>query len=759
MPYAEVAVDAPIRDGRTFSYSIPSQLAVDCGQMVQVPFGPRMVDGVVFQVTEAPQFSPVRPIEAVDPLGPLLSSVQLDLARWISQHYMTSLFAAAALMLPPGFRSRTRAFINLAEDVTPATSVPASAAHSRSRSQESLPDSATPQSSSDPQWERVLALLRKHRRARMPEEALRRALGSEAERAIDRLVRRGFLVRSWVWRAPRGIPRPQGDTAASQPGEAPLAPTPHQARAIQELHTALAAKTEAAFLLQGVTGSGKTEVYLQALARCLEQGRTGIVLVPEISLTPQAIQRFQARFPGRVAVLHSGLSAAEHRRTWWALRHGAYDVVVGPRSALFAPLERPGLIIIDEEHEWTYKQQDADPRYHARTVSLYLAQLTGSVVVLGSATPDVVSYHRALSGRRLRLLELPHRIGERAAPRPLAKVEIVDMRRELKEGNRSIFSRALQQALLSTISRGEQAILFINRRGAAGIVQCRDCGHVLRCRSCDIPLTYHTAPERLLCHQCNRHSSVPQRCPNCRGHRIRYLGLGTQRVVQELERLAPGVATLRWDRDVASSGQAQETVLERFARGEAQVLVGTQMVAKGLHISAVTLVGVVLADIGLQLPDFRAPERIFQLLCQVAGRAGRGAGLGTAIVQTYLPDQYAVAAAATQDYPAFYRQEIDFRRIQRLPPFSRLIRLLYAHTNAGRCEREAQRLARALRHQREVWGLAEVDLLGPAPAYPARVRGRYRWHLLLRGNDPRLLLDKVELPQGWTVDVDPVSVL
>ena len=784
MPYAEVAVDAPIRDGRTFSYLIPSQFAADCGQMVQVPFGPRMADGIIFQVTEAPRFSPVRPIEAVDPSGPLLSSVQLDLARWISQHYMTSLFAAAALMLPPGFRNRTRSIISLAEDATPATSVPDSvdhsrgrteeslaedvtpaiqvpdsAAHGRSRTQESLAEDATSQSSDDPQWERVYALLRKHRQARMAEEALRLALGSGAERAIDRFVRRGLLVRSWLWRVPKGLPGTPGDTPASHPGEAPLAPTPHQADALQELQAALAAETGAAFLLRGVTGSGKTEVYLQALARCLEQGRRGIVLVPEISLTPQAIQRYQARFPGRVAVLHSGLSTAEHRRTWWALRHGTYDVVVGPRSALFAPLEHLGLIIIDEEHEWTYKQQDAEPRYHARTVALYLAQLTGSVVVLGSATPDVVSYHRALLGRKLKLLELPDRIGEQAAPRPLAKVQIVDMRRELKEGNRSIFSRALQQSLLSTISRGQQAILFINRRGAAGIVQCRDCGHLLRCRSCDIPLTYHTAPERLLCHQCNRRSSVPQRCPGCQSQRIRYLGLGTQRVVQELERLLPGLAILRWDRDVATSGHAQESVLDRFERGEAQLLVGTQMVAKGLHITSVTLVGVVLADIGLQLPDFRAPERIFQLLCQVAGRAGRGTEPGTAIVQTYLPEQYAVAAAASQDYPAFYRQEIEFRRIQRLPPFSRLIRLLYAHTNAGRCQREAQRLARALRHQRDVWGLTEGDLLGPAPAYPARVRGRYRWHLLLRGSDPRLLLDKVEVPSGWTIDVDPVSVL
>ena len=734
MAYAEVAVDAPVRDGRAFSYSLPSHLTVVPGQMVQVPFGPRMADGIVFQVTQAPGFSPVRPIEATDAWGPLLSPSQLELARWISGYYLTSLYAAVALMLPPGFRGRTRSSVGLV-------------------------DGARLDSSSDPRWERAFTLLHQRRRGQMEEGAARRSLGAKGEQAVDRYVRKGLLVRSWTWRVPKEGPATDGVLPASNPGEPALSPTPQQALAVREISATMVAQKPAAFLLRGVTGSGKTEVYLQALARCLEQGRTGIVLVPEISLTPQTIHRFQARFPGRVAVLHSAQAISEHRRIWWAVRHGAFDVVVGPRSALFAPVERLGLIIIDEEHEWTYKQQDAEPRYHTRTVALSLAQLTNAVVVMGSATPDVVSYHRARSGGRLRLLELPHRISERSTPRPLADVQMVDMRQELREGNRSIFSRALQEALLTTIRGGEQAILFINRRGAAGIVQCRDCGHVVRCRSCDLPLTYHAVPERLLCHQCNRRASVPQRCPDCQSPRIRYLGLGTQRVTQELERLAPGVAVFRWDRDVASTGEGHGGLLERFARGEAQVLVGTQMVAKGLHISTVTLVGVVLADVGLHLPDFRAGERVFQLLCQVAGRAGRGVARGTAIVQTYRPEQYAVAAASSQDYVAFYRQEIEFRRSQRLPPFSRLIRLLYTHTNAGRCQREAQRLARALRHQRDAWGLAEVDVLGPAPAYPARVRGRYRWHLLLRGPDPKVLLDKAEVSQGWAVDVDPVSVL
>jgi len=736
MPYAEVAVDAPLRDGRTFTYSIPPHLTVAPGQMVQVPFGPRMADGIVFQISPTTRIDPVRPLEATDLFGPVLPPWHLDLARWISDYYMAPLYTAAALMFPPGFRNRTAAYLHKPSDEV-LTSLETSVR------------------------EPLLAQFRGHRQ-RASEASVRRTLGRQAQQILNRLLTRGLMARTWTWRTPRVEPSGE-ESRSGQVGlaEPHLTPTPHQAQALAHIAAAMEASHHAAFLIQGVTGSGKTEVYLQALTCCLEHGKRGIVLVPEISLTPQTVQRFQARFPGRVAVLHSRLSTAEHRRMWWGVFHGSYDVVVGSRSALFAPVQPLGLIVIDEEHEWTYKQQDAEPRYHTRAVALRLAQHTGAVVILGSATSDVVTYHRALAGQRLHLFELPHRLGSRGQPErlPLAQVHIADMRRELREGNRSIFSRALQHALKETTARGDQAILFINRRGAAGVVQCRDCGHVLRCRSCDIPLTHHTAPEQLLCHQCNRRAGLPSRCPNCHSLRIRYMGLGTQRVVKDLEALLPGVSILRWDRDVAVAGRAGETAVERFARGEAQVLVGTQMVAKSLHIPSVTLVGAVLADIGLHLPDFRAGERVFQLLCQASGRAGRGVGQGTAIVQTYRPDHYAVALAAQQDYPAFYQQEAAFRRIQRLPPFSRLIHLLFTHTNTGRCQQEAERLGRVLRHQRQTWGLAEVDVLGPAPAYPTRVRGRYRWHILLRGADPRLLLDKVDLPEGWLIDVDPASVL
>ena len=734
MPYAEVAVDAPIRGTRTFTYAIPPEMEVSPGQMVQAPFGPRMADGVVVKLIAATNIDPVKPIYKADPLGPMLSPHQLELAGWISEYYLSPLYDALALMLPPGSRGRTISTIL-------------------------RPDDEALAAMSSALQERV-ALLFPARRRLITEEVLRTCVGQHGQRELERLFRRGVLKRQWRWRTLRAPDSPEAPAEPPPTGEPPLHPTLPQLYALDAICAALDTRNHAAFLLHGVTGSGKTEVYLQALARCLVSGRKAIVLVPEISLTPQAVQRFQARFPGQVAVLHSRLSASEHRMTWWSIRRGRYPIVIGSRSALFAPLSPLGLVILDEEHEWTYKQHDTQPRYHARTVATRLAQQSNAVVVLGSATPDVAVYHRASIGQQLKLLELPQRIGgDGAIARPLAQVQIVDMRKELREGHRSIFSRPLQAALHATAAKGEQAILFINRRGESGIVQCRDCGHTLHCTSCDVPLTYHADIGRLVCHQCNRHRKPYQHCPQCQSARFRQLGLGTQRVVSEMEALIPNVNVARWDRDAAEEADPADGVLERFARGESQVLVGTQMVTKGLHVPTVTLVGVVLADIGLHLPDFRSSERVFQLLCQVAGRAGRGDEPGQAIVQTYRPDHYAVVLGARQDYASFYRNEIAFRRKQNLPPFSRLIRLAFAHTSEALAEREAARMGQALRQQRQAWGLTEVDVMGPAPAYPLRVRGRYRWHLILRGPDPRVLLDKVDVEGGWIVDVDPVSVL
>ncbi len=520
-----------------------------------------------------------------------------------------------------------------------------------------------------------------------------------------------------------------------------------------QISEAVAEGRSQVFLLHGVTGSGKTEIYLRALAETVARGRRGIVLVPEISLTPQTIQRFAARFPCQVAVLHSRLSPGEQFDEWQRIRAGDFQVVIGSRSALFTPQPNLGLIIMDEEHEWTYKQHDASPRYHARDAALKLADLEGAVVVLGSATPDMVSYSLAQQGV-YRLLQLP----ERVSPQGLPQVEIVDMRQELKAGNRGLFSRVLLRAMHSALEAQEQVILFLNRRGSAGLVQCRGCGLVWRCRRCDLPLTYHSVEDRLVCHQCNYRLAVPQVCPQCGSRHILFKGLGTQRLEQEVANSFSRARVLRWDRDVTRGRHSHEQILSQFTEHRADILIGTQMIAKGLDIPSVTLVGVVAADMGLHLPDFRAAERTFQVLGQVAGRAGRGQQPGRVIVQTYSPENSAIAAAARHDYEAFYGKEIELRRKLSLPPFSRLARLTYSHANSSVCQQRAEQMYRRLRQERDARGIAGLALIGPAPCFIPRLRGRFRWQIVLRGAEPERLLSQVPLPQGWTLDVDPVGL-
>ena len=810
MSYAEVAVDAPVGYDRTLSYSVPPWLELESGQMVWVPLGPRPVQGIVVEVTDRAQVDVVKDVLAPVEPSPLITTVGIELARWISRYYMAPLFNALALMLPPGYENRVRTYIR-----------PASW-------EGTLPDCT-------PKQAEALSFL--HHSSEVGEKEMIKALGRDGERDLRTLLRKGLVRRRWELPVPRASHRyerylhpvsadrhdGEAPTLRNAPKQAalynsltlsecpvPLSPmakeygtgavsglvakglaalewirvdrepasqrrrdpengtqivlTPEQEAALAPIIAALegAPGANGPFLLHGVTGSGKTEVYLRALEACARMGKKGIFLVPEISLTPQALHRVNTRFPGRVAVLHSHLSPGERFDQWWRIRHGAYEVVVGPRSALFSPLPDLGLVVMDEEHEWTYKQQEAMPHYHTRDVALKIAQLTGAVVVMGSATPDVGTYFSA-KNEQYKLLELPRRIprssGGGNGASGLARVEVCDMRQELKEGNRSIFSRALASALKQCTNRGEQAVLFLNRRGSATVVQCRDCGHALRCRRCSVALTFHAAYMRLLCHHCNRRSVPPARCPQCRSPQIRYLGLGTQRVMEELRKLLPSVTSLRWDRDTALAPLAHERIIERFLRGDAQVLIGTQMVAKGLDVPGVTLVGVILADIGLNLPDFRSGERTFQLLCQVAGRAGRGSSPGRVIIQSYNPDHYAVEAAAAQDYDLFYDQEIRFRHQQGNPPFSRLVHMTYRHTNSDVCQREAESLGRTLRRRASALGLTDVEIVGPAPAYHERIRGRYRWHVTLRGWNLHDYLADLTIPQGWTLDVDPVTVL
>ena len=538
------------------------------------------------------------------------------------------------------------------------------------------------------------------------------------------------------------------------------------------------------FLLHGVTGSGKTEIYLRAIELTLEQGRQALFLVPEIALTAQTLRRVAARFPGQVAVSHSGLGDGERHHLWRRAREGEIKVVVGTRSALYTPLPEVGLVVLDEEHDASYRQgtDAAIPYYHARSVAGEMMRANKGILLLGSATPDVETYYHAQRGD-LRLLQLPQRImghrrrirqladerglEARYVPAPaglalmieLASVQLVDMRSELRTGNTGIFSRKLLAALREVLASRQQALFFLNRRGANTWVFCRDCGHVERCPHCDSALTWHRHDGRLRCHLCNHERAAPRNCPECRSRRIRYFGAGTQQVEQELQRHFPRARVLRWDADSARKASAHDHLLQRFADHEADVLVGTQMIAKGLDLPLVTLAGVVSADHGLNLPDFRAGERSFQLLTQVAGRAGRGLAGGRAILQTYQPEHYAIQTAAAQDYKAFYEQEIAWRRELGHPPLRRLARILIQHENDARAQQEAGNAAQQLRRIIHEHDLRATELIGPAPCFFTRIRKQYRWHLLLRSPDPALALDGLSPGRDWLIDLDPVDLL
>jgi primosomal protein N' (replication factor Y) len=506
----------------------------------------------------------------------------------------------------------------------------------------------------------------------------------------------------------------------------------------------------APILLHGVTGSGKTEVYLQALAAIIAEGKRGIVLVPEIALTAQAILRFVGRFPDKVAIIHSELTDGERYDEWRRIRSGKVDVVIGSRSALFSPLPDLGIIILDEEHEPAYKQNQPKPTYHAREAAIFLGQLLHIPVVLGSATPSVETFFHAERGD-YHLIELHHRIGADLPP-----VEVIDLRNELHTGNTSIFSRRLQSELEQVLHKGQQAILYLNRRGAASCILCRECGFVAMCDHCDMPLTYHSTERILLCHYCNGQNRILHVCPQCNSPSIRYFGLGTEKVEDTIARHFPTARLLRWDRDTAKHRRTHEQLLDRFANREADILVGTQMIAKGLDLPGVTLVGVISADIALTLPDFSASERAFTLLTQVAGRAGRGEESGKVIIQTFKTQHFCIEAASQHDYHEFYAAEIEARQRYGYPPFRQFVKFTYSHENRRRAQNEALLLRETLDKWIDRLGLPQTDIVGPAPAVMERIRGKYRWQMIARGPDLHPLLRVIDTP-GWEVDIDPVS--
>jgi primosomal protein N' (replication factor Y) len=839
---------------QTFHYAIPEHLrdTVLPGQLVWVPFGRQQLPGIVLALSASSPVELTKDIlEVIDP-RPVLTPYQLELMFWLSDYYLAPLHLVAWAMFPPGISWQAEIVVHLGEAATEA--IPKGDQERlllealRERGPMSLPDlrdllqARTWRSAIDrlvqkgwarkqleilgprvkPKTEAVvrmasglteqdLAVLSRSPRQRAVIDYLRRRAGEggsaepvvltlgelETEAGvtrsvIDRLVERGLLVQSQ--REVRRDPLAGREFVTTTPPRF----TQDQEAVWQRMAGVLETGQRRVFLLHGVTGSGKTEIYLRALARVLEQGGQGIVLVPEIALTPQTIRRFAARFPDLLAVLHSKLSAGERYDEWRRIREGRADVVIGPQSAIFAPLPRLRLIVLDEEHEWSYKHQEMPP-YHARDVAIKLSELTGALVVLGSATPDLESYYRAQQGQ-YELLRLPQRIMghqrsidqqrqdrgrhlvegterakavgpgyEEARYMELPPIEVVDLRAELRAGNRSPFSRSLQRSMQVALAAGEQIILFLNRRGAATFVMCRDCGHVVKCRGCDVPLTYHTDPahemagrsstEHLICHHCSYQCSVPSVCPDCGSKRIKFFGIGTQKVEQLVRELFPRARLLRWDRDVTGGKDAHEQILTRFINHQADVLIGTQMIAKGLDLPLVTLVGVVSADTALRLPDFRASERTFQLLTQVAGRAGRSILGGKVIIQTYAPQHFCIQAASRHDYEGFYAQELEFRRQQGYPPFSRLVKLLFVNKSARRCEEEADKMRRILQRRMAATGLQRTDVIGPAPCFVARLRGKYRWQLVLRGPEPAALLKDLPMPLGWRVDVDPVSLL
>jgi primosomal protein N' (replication factor Y) len=562
------------------------------------------------------------------------------------------------------------------------------------------------------------------------------------------------------------------------------------------LQRALAGETVRPFLLYGVTGSGKTEVYLRAVDFVLRQGKQAIVLVPEIALTPQTVRRFVARFADQVGLVHSRLSPGERYDTWRRARAGLISLVVGPRSALFTPFENLGLIVVDESHDQSYYQSESAPSYNARELAAVYARQIKAVCLTGSATPDVTTTFRAARGD-WQATSLPDRIlahkeavkaqlerigaplnsgqrwasGEGVRYRPLEAdaqttelppVNIIDMRVELQEGNRSIFSRALQAEIEHVLAHGQQGILFLNRRGMATYVFCRDCGYTLKCPRCDIPLTFHVQTLKrsnaLICHRCNYTRNMPSKCPDCSSARIKQFGTGTERVESEVQALFPQARTLRWDWETTRQKGSHDAILSQFVNHQADILIGTQMLAKGLDLPLVTLVGAVLADVGLQLPDYRAAERAFQVLTQVAGRAGRSPLGGQVILQTFQPDHYVIQMAAQHDYRGFYKQELDYRRRLGYPPFTRLVRLEFRGRDEPRVEQAAQNLADQIQGWIAQSGQRTSEIIGPVPCFFTRVGGDYRWQIVLRGPDPVTVLRSQNLGEA-RVEVDPPSLL
>jgi primosomal protein N' (replication factor Y) (superfamily II helicase) len=864
--YYEIAVKAPQVLG-VFHYHVPAGLEgkVRTGCLVEVPFGRLNVQGVALRQVDKPEVEETRPITAVIDAEAVITPVQIAAALELSKRTLSPLAACIDLMLPPGLKQMTDTVYELAPELQNADSQTKDFSPVQARLVKLLKEKGPlrgrqiDQSFARVDWRKPArsmvrkGVLKTHsilppptiqpklaRNARLacPPEKASASLedlgrqGSKARARRQAILR--FLIKesgpvdvSWIYAscggksedlrylAERGLialgeSQIWRDPLAGQdfqPANPPSLTTDQQS-VWEPIRAAInsSGKPGLPFLLHGVTGSGKTEIYLRAVEEVLKLGRQAIVLVPEIALTPQTVRRFLSRFPGKVGLAHHLLSTGERYDTWRRARQGLLSVVVGPRSALFMPFPDLGLVVLDEFHEDTYYQSESAPTYHAREAAIIYTRLANAVCILGSATPDIVSRSQAESsgtsspsGPAYHYLHLPARILAHkqivekqvqkhhllshyrpletdAETIDLPEVQVVDMRQELKAGVTSIFSRALQTALHEVLANKQQAILFLNRRGTATYIFCRDCGHDIKCPRCDLPLTSHidrsarsspgptlpTSPQpasfELVCHMCGYTRKIPGKCPECGSLRIRQYGTGTEKVVEEVRRYFPRARTLRWDYDTTRQKGSHEIILSHFANQRADILVGTQMIAKGLDLPLVTLVGAVLADVGLSLPDYRASEKSFQILTQVAGRAGRSPLGGKALFQTFQPDHYVIQAAAKHDYDTFYRKELEYRRKLRYPPFGRLVRLEFTHPEANKAEEACRKAAARIQTWIHEDDRRATDMIGPAPSFFYRKGGIYHWHIILRGPDPVSLLKGRQIGDV-RIEVDPVSLL
>ncbi|MDM5198816.1 primosomal protein N' [Fictibacillus enclensis] len=787
---AKVIVDVPASNvNRTFDYLVPQELedTVKPGMRVSVPFGPRKLQGFVMGLADEPSVKKLKKInELLDPV-PVLTEELLQLGQWVSQKTLCFLITAYQAMIPAALKATYNKEFKMVDGIS-LEDLPAEAAEwfrhrDRIPMEDLLKVTPTPlglfqrlvqknhleviYQMADKVTKKKIKLVQ----ASGTKEEILEHMASLSKQAVKQREILSFLLESgepvvqkdllgilettrsaiqsleqkgYVQTIEKEIYRDPYANRDIKPTE-PLPLTMQQEQCIRPVLSALEEERHETILIHGVTGSGKTEIYLQSIDKVIKKGQEAIVLVPEISLTPQMVNRFKARFGSRVAVLHSALSAGEKYDEWRKIQRKEVSVVVGARSAVFAPFENLGLIIIDEEHESSYKQEE-NPRYHAREVAVHRGEYHRCPVILGSATPSLESYARAQKGVYT-LCELSDRVNQRELP----SVSVVDMREELRAGNRSMFSRDLFTKLKEVLSRKEQAVLFLNRRGYSSFILCRDCGYVGECPHCDISLTYHKRQHLLKCHYCGHQEPMPSRCPMCESQYIRFFGTGTQKVEEELARLLPEARVIRMDVDTTGRKGSHERLLNEFGQGKADILLGTQMIAKGLDFPKVTLVGVLAADTMLHLPDFRASEKTFQLLTQVSGRAGRHELTGEVVVQSYTIGHYSIDLASQHDYHAFYDDEMKIRRDHKYPPYYYLTLLSFSHQELMKVVDASEKSASYL-SQRVSRG---TIILGPVVSPIARIKDRYRYQVMIKyKNEPGLSEMISELLQHFQPEMD-----